>query len=286
LLQARLCGSSLRDERYFGYDARENMFESKGQVLKMIHDEKLAKSLTAESTELIPYLPYLLQDLWELGSSPKDIIDLIGKHVQVTQETKVLDLACGKGAVSVQVAKAFGCMVRGIDIIPAFIEFAKQKACDYGVEHLCEFLTGDINEAVTVETDYDIVILGAVGDVLGPPAQTIQVLKRTVKTSGHIIIDDVYGGDDPDERYPSREVWLVFFQNAGVTLLDERFNEADALESLNAEQQSQIVKRANELKVKHPDKAHLFESYIVSQQAECDELENEITGVTMLLCAT
>jgi len=29
--------------------------------------EKLAKSLTAETTELIPYLPYLLQDLWELG---------------------------------------------------------------------------------------------------------------------------------------------------------------------------------------------------------------------------
>lgn len=38
-------------------------------------EEKLAKSLTAESTELIPYLPYLLQDLWELGSSPKDIIE-------------------------------------------------------------------------------------------------------------------------------------------------------------------------------------------------------------------
>ncbi|WP_207706943.1 hypothetical protein [Alkalibaculum sporogenes] len=42
-------------------------------------EEKLAKSLTAESTELIPYLPYLLQDLWELGSSPKDIINMIQK---------------------------------------------------------------------------------------------------------------------------------------------------------------------------------------------------------------
>ena len=40
-------------------------------------EEKLAKSLTAESVELIPYLPYLLQDLWELGSSPKDMIHLI-----------------------------------------------------------------------------------------------------------------------------------------------------------------------------------------------------------------
>jgi len=56
-------------------------------------EEKLAKSLTAESTELIPYLPYLLQDLWELGSSPKDILDMITKHINVSDETRVLDLA-------------------------------------------------------------------------------------------------------------------------------------------------------------------------------------------------
>jgi len=34
-------------------------------------EEKLAKSLTAESIESIPYLPDLLQDLWEPSSSPK-----------------------------------------------------------------------------------------------------------------------------------------------------------------------------------------------------------------------
>jgi hypothetical protein len=40
-------------------------------------DDKLARSLTAESIELIPYLPHLLQDLWELGSSPKDMLEMI-----------------------------------------------------------------------------------------------------------------------------------------------------------------------------------------------------------------
>ncbi|WP_313019647.1 hypothetical protein [Acetoanaerobium noterae] len=61
-------------------------------------EEKLAKSLTAESVELIPYLPYLLQDLWELGSSPKDMVHLISKNIIISEKTKVLDLACGKGA--------------------------------------------------------------------------------------------------------------------------------------------------------------------------------------------
>ena len=246
-------------------------------------EEKLAKSLTAESIELIPYLPYLLQDLWELGSSPKDIINMIQKHIQVSEKTKVLDLACGKGAVSVQLAEALGCMVKGIDIIPEFIDFAKKKAKEYGVENLCEFKVGDINEAVKIEKDYDIVILGAVGDVLGNPEETIQKLKGTVKNYGYIFIDDAYGNDNSDEKYPTKEKWLSLFQNVGVKLLDERFNEDDELESLNDEQQSFIVKRANELKKRHPEKAYLFESYIKSQQAECDELENEISGVTMLL---
>lgn len=30
---------------------------------------KLAASLTAETTDLLPFLPYLLQDFWELGSA-------------------------------------------------------------------------------------------------------------------------------------------------------------------------------------------------------------------------
>lgn len=141
-------------------------------------EEKLAKSLTAESVELIPYLPYLLQDLWELGASPKDITEMITKHIPVSKETKVLDLACGKGAVSVYLAKELGCMVKGIDIIPEFIEFAIQKAQEYGVEELCEFLVGDITEMIKTEKDYDIVILGAVGDVLGNPEETISLLKK------------------------------------------------------------------------------------------------------------
>lgn len=61
--------------------------------------EKLAKSLTANSIELIPFLPYLLQDLWELGSSSEEITDLLSDYCELNEDSKILDLACGKGAV-------------------------------------------------------------------------------------------------------------------------------------------------------------------------------------------
>ena len=44
-------------------------------------EERLAYSLSAETTELLPYLPYILQDYWELGSDPEVMALLIKKYV-------------------------------------------------------------------------------------------------------------------------------------------------------------------------------------------------------------
>jgi ubiquinone/menaquinone biosynthesis C-methylase UbiE len=246
-------------------------------------EKKLAKSLTAETTELIPYLPYLLQDLWELGSVPKDIIELISRHIIVSEKTKILDLACGKGAVSVRLAKELGCNVKGIDIIPEFISYAKKKAEEHSVSTLCDFKVGDINQSVKNERDYDIVILGAVGDVLGNSLETILKLKGTIKPEGHIIIDDAYCTDAPDEKYLSRDQCLKTFERAKVKLVAEKAIDDRELIAINKFNQECIIKRTNELKAIHPEKSDMFEWYIKSQQAECDELEGEITGVTWLL---
>jgi len=66
--------------------------------------QKLAQSLTADSADIIPFLPYLLQDLWELGSSGSEMADLLRRHVSITPGFTALDLGCGKGAVSVALA--------------------------------------------------------------------------------------------------------------------------------------------------------------------------------------
>ncbi len=245
--------------------------------------EKLAKSLTAENIELIPFLPYLLQDLWKLGSEPKDIIELIHKHCTVSDKLRVLDLGCGKGAVSIQLAKEFGCKIKGIDLMPEFIADAQKRAAEHRVDSLCDFICGDINQAIKFEKDYEIVILGALGDVLGNRLETIMKLKETIKPAGHILIDDAYSNSRFDEKYPTRELCLKIFEKAGVKLVAEKAIDNEEMSAINRFNQEHIIKRANELKVMHPDKIEMFESYIQSQQAECDELEGDLTGVTMLL---
>jgi SAM-dependent methyltransferase len=246
-------------------------------------EQKLATSLTADLPEAIPYLPYLLQDLWELGSNPRDIIELLSEHAAVSSNTRILDLGCGKGAVSVLLADKFKCRVKGIDIFPEFIDYARKKAVEHDVSGLCEFAVDDINHALSSEKDYDIVILGALGDVLGEPDVTINKLKKTIKPSGFIIIDDGYVVEGSDSIYHSRKEWMLFFVKSGVMLVDEIPSDKEELAKINSCNQQHIISRANELKQLHPDKSDMFDKYVQSQQAECDKLEQEIIGVTWLL---
>jgi cyclopropane fatty-acyl-phospholipid synthase-like methyltransferase len=246
-------------------------------------EEKLARSLTGESTAIIPYLPYLLQDLWELGALPSEINNLISSHIPITKDTRILDLACGKGAVSINLAKSFGCRVKGIDIIPEFIDYAVKKAYEHGVENLCQFQVEDINRSIQTEKGYDIVVYAAVGDVLGDIHETIVKLKDTVVPGRYILIDDAYSNEGNHEMYASRQQWLTAFRDTGVKLVAERTMNENTMEAVNQYNQNCIIKRAQELQAAHPDQAGLFAAYIQSQLAEINDLQGDITGVVWLL---
>jgi len=254
-------------------------------------DKNLAHSLTADTVELIPFLPYLLQDFWELGSDPDLMSELIQKYVDISDGTRVLDLACGKGPVSVKVAHKLRVKVKGIDLTPAFIEYAKQKAREFNVDCLCEFVLEDINTAVEREKGYDCVIYGAVGTaVLGSPMEALTKLKATVKPGGYILIEEGYISDEgsrddvrhnKDAYYPLRQ-WMDWFDEAGLTLVETASGHSEG--NLDSESgMAAITARAGELIEKHPDKKALFESYVRNQQNEYDDIDDSLVCVTWVL---
>jgi len=254
-------------------------------------DIELANSLSAGTTEILSFLPYILQDYWELGSDPDVMVRLIQKHADLTENSRILDLACGKGAVSVRVADRLNVNVRGIDITPEFIEYARQKSKEYGTENLCEFVLGDINEAVKTERDYDCVILGAVGPgVLGGPAQTLKKLSDTVKPGGYILIEDGYIADENSrekirhnkDAHLTERQWLDLFAASDLELCETAsgFGEG-TLDSVSG--MAAITKRTRELIEKHPDKREIFEEYARSQQNEYDDIDDGLICVTWIL---
>ena len=252
-------------------------------------EEKLAGSLTAKTTELLPHLPYLLQDIWELGSDSRVMVDLIKENCSVSKETRILDLGCGKGAVTILLCKELGVQVKGIDLILEFLEDALDKANEYGVKHLCEFTLQDINESVKVESGYDIVILGAVGDVLGDPAQTLRKLKSVIHKEGYILIDEAYlTGNQEEVKYQNYEYltlaqWKKHFMDLNLEIVTQCDNSSDSYEDENDYNNQMIQQRAYELIEKYPEKSEIFQGYVESQEAECEDLQDSVVGVTWLL---
>jgi ubiquinone/menaquinone biosynthesis C-methylase UbiE len=275
--------------------AKQFSDETQKVIISEETEEKLVASLTGETTELLPFLPYLLQDFWELGSEPAIMVDLVKRHGSLTEKIKVLDLACGKGAVSVRLAKELGVKVKGIDLMSDFVEIAKQKAKEHDVYDLCDFVVGDINEAIKTERDYDFVVFGSAGNILGTPDEMLSKLKSTVKKGGFVLFDECYLPDDytpghiryDNYEYITKKQWDDLFSKAGLVLveavLDSASDDTDNLDSTSG--MNVITKRAHELISKYPDKKEMFEGYIKSQQNEYDDLDNTLVAVTWILKA-
>ena len=249
--------------------------------------EKLAQSLTGDSTEIIPFLPYLLQDLWELGSSPQEILCLIKNHITLNEDGRVLDLGCGKGAVSIRLAQELGCCCKGIDLLPDFVQYAREKAAEHDVDGLCEFTVGDIAEAVQAERSYDLVIYGAVGNILCSQPKTLQALAGTIRPGGHILLDDAYLAEGNEGAplfqgdYPTLSEWKSAISEAGLRLA--ALHAPDEEKPSHAQDFIKIKRRAEELSRAYPAKRELFARYVRNQQNEYADLESSLVGVVFLL---
>ncbi|MCK7516884.1 MAG: hypothetical protein MZV64_03750 [Ignavibacteriales bacterium] len=170
--------------------------------------------------------------------------------------------------------------------MPEFIDEANKKANEYSVSHFCKFEIGDIRIKTKTLPRYDVIILGAVGPVLGDYFSTLTALSNNLNPDGIIIIDDGYIENSSDFTHP-----LILKQNevhrqihaAGMKLLDEVIIAKDEIKESDESIYDNLKKRCLELIEKHPEKQNLFQAYIRKQEEENDVLENKIICSTMVL---
>jgi len=228
---------------------------------------------------LMPWLPYILQDIQEIGTSPEIVIELIRRHMTDFSKLKILDLGCGKGAVSIRAAAELDCTCFGIDAIPEFIAEAQSRALELGVAHRCDFEVGDLRTRIATLEPFDVIILGALGPVLGDYFETLTALKSCRKPNGLIIVDDGYFEDNRDDSHPQMQKKsgiLAQVAAAGMRLIDEIIIPPDAIKESDAEIFAKLKQRCLELIEKHPTQKELFLDYIRQQEAENAVLEQDV----------
>ncbi|MBX3381218.1 MAG: class I SAM-dependent methyltransferase [Phycisphaeraceae bacterium] len=106
------------------------------------------------------------------------------KSAGVGEKSRVLDLGCGKGAVAVEIARAIGCFVTGVDAFEPFVMSCRGLAAVKGVGSRCDFRVG-LAERVG-STRYDAVVLLN----LFPYERAIPIARRLTKPGGYYLLDD------------------------------------------------------------------------------------------------
>ena len=129
-------------------------------------------------------------------------VDFIISALGLTGEERILDLACGFGRHSLELARR-GYSVVGVDITAAYIEDAAGQAA---LEHLpAEFIHADIRD-VAFDGEFDVVLNmadGAIGYLENEEEnlKIFDVAARTLRSGGTHLMD-IMSADYADTHFP------------------------------------------------------------------------------------
>lgn len=130
-------------------------------------------------------IPLIFGTCEGLGSSPEATIALL-RRAGIDKKSRVLELACGKGACAVAIARDLQATVRGIDACASFIDEAKERAADSGLSRRCRFEVRDIHDLGRPAARSDaVVMIGLLGHESAPP-----VLRAWTRPGGVYLFDD------------------------------------------------------------------------------------------------
>ena len=114
-----------------------------------------------------------------------DIHELVVDRLDPGPGVRLLDLACGTGAVAERAAAA-GASVVGVDLAPALIETAQERAGERGLE--IEYLVGDVERLELGDASFDAVS-STCGVMFAPDHEAVaREIARVTRPGGRIAL--------------------------------------------------------------------------------------------------
>ena len=149
---------------------------------------------------------------------------LLGSYLRLTAESRVLDVACGRGGPAAILAAAYGCRITGVEIRPEFADVARERVVAAGLNRLVEIRTGD---AATIELEpgtLDAALCLGAAFVWGSIADAAAALSPAVRPGGFVAIGEPYWRRWPlpeganDHGYVDLQATVERFEASGLAL--------------------------------------------------------------------
>lgn len=157
----------------------------------------------------------------------KEKLLLLGRRLGLGPDSRVLDIASGRGGPAVLLVSELGCTWHGIEISPDFHASAVRRAAEVG---LSDRLTFELADAVTVTHEpesYDAALCLGASFVYGSLADTVEALAPAVRSGGHVVVGEPFWRRLPlPEDYEERhEPWTTLdgtvriFETSGIPVV-------------------------------------------------------------------
>lgn len=161
----------------------------------------------------------------------RTLIDSLG----ITKESKVIDIACGKGSSAIYLAENYGCDVTGIDISADLVQEAQDTARKKNLGGKVRFQVGNAMELPFPDNSFDVALSQAMLVLVEDKVKTIKEANRVVKEGGRAGWLELSWKEEIDAEFLDKvsnvlcaycmtnvstyDVWKRIFRDAGITNL-------------------------------------------------------------------
>jgi ubiquinone/menaquinone biosynthesis C-methylase UbiE len=174
------------------------------------------------------------------NEATRRLIDLCS----INKNNRVIDIGCATGKTACRLARRYGCKVVGVDILPAMIERAKERASAEGVTGSVEFKVGDAQKLPFEDDLFDVVLGEFITGMVDDKESAVSEYIRVAKPGGTIGLNEATWLKAPPPQeiigFLSRTVgfkgelftsdgWKQLLERQGLKEIMVRTNKAESL---------------------------------------------------------
>lgn len=150
----------------------------------------------------------------------------------IRENSRVLDIGCGKGTTSILLAQKYGCNVVGLDLSDDLLKQAETLARRRRLENRVSFRVGDALDMPFANDEFDLSIGQAVLILVGNKKKAIQEALRVTRPGGYVAWLELSWKKQPTKEFlegvsnvicaycmlgvETFEDWKKLFEEAGV----------------------------------------------------------------------
>jgi cyclopropane fatty-acyl-phospholipid synthase-like methyltransferase len=188
------------------------------------------------------YFPVAERDHTIQNPTSVEKIRRVGEHLRLDANSRILDIACGRGGPALVFAQTFGCRIVGVEKAPEFAAVARQRVSAAGLNDAIEIVEADASAFPLGSEEFDAALCLGATFVWDGLARTLEQLAPVVRAGGHVVIGEPFwrrwplSADIDDGGYTTLHGTAARFDEAGLSvvgLITASEDDWDTYESLH-----------------------------------------------------